>query len=62
MNSVDITSFKFFFESLTMKLLVTRCVYDKDHTSALQMKNTIESDPCSYEVVKNIVVNSISGI
>ena len=26
------------------------CVYDKDHMSALQLKNTSESDPHSYEV------------
>ena len=25
-------------------------VYDKDHMSALQIKNTSESDPRSYEV------------
>ena len=28
----------------------TWCVYDIDHMSALQIKNTSESDPCSYEV------------
>ena len=35
---------------------MTWCVYDKDHMSALWMKNTSESDPHSYEVtlaVKN---------
>ena len=26
------------------------CVYDKDHMSALRIKNTSESDPLSYEV------------
>ena len=29
---------------------MTCCVYDKDHISALRIKNTVESDPCSYEV------------
>ena len=27
------------------------CVYDKDHKSALRIKNTSESDPHSYEVI-----------
>ena len=31
----------------------TWCVYDKDHMSALGIKNTSESDPGSYEVVTN---------
>ena len=26
------------------------CTYDKDHMSALRIKNTSESDPCSYKV------------
>ena len=32
----------------------TWCVYDKDHTSALWIKNTSKSDPCSYEVTSLI--------
>ena len=28
------------------------CVYDKDYMSALWIKNTSESDPHSYEVLK----------
>ena len=31
-------------------ILMKRCVYDKDHMSALRIKNTSESDPHSYEV------------
>ena len=32
-----------------------RCVYDKDHMYELQIENTSESDPCSYEVTKAVV-------
>ena len=31
-----------------------RCVYDKDHMYELQIENTSESDPCSYEVTKAV--------
>ena len=31
-------------------LFLQLCVYDKDHMGALQIKNTSESDPRSYEV------------
>ena len=27
-----------------------KCIYDRNHMSALRIKNTSESDPCSYEV------------
>ena len=30
------------------------CVYDKDHMSALRIRNTSESDPRSYEVTKAV--------
>ena len=30
------------------------CVYDKDQLSALQIKNTSESDPHSYEVTEAV--------
>ena len=34
-----------------MKRKTCVCVYDKDHISALRIKNTLsESDPRSYEV------------
>ena len=36
--------------NLTTACLLTLCVYDKDHTSALRLKNKSESDPRSYEV------------
>ena len=29
--------------------LLLRCVYDIDHMYALQIQDTSESDPCSYE-------------
>ena len=32
----------------TMKMTILWCVYDKDHMSALRLKNTSESDPRSY--------------
>ena len=35
------------------------CVYDKDHTSALRIKNTSESDPRSYEVVYLLLLFSV---
>ena len=36
------------------KMTLTCCVYDKDHMSALQIKNTSESDPRSYEVTQAV--------
>ena len=33
---------------------MTWCVYDKDHMSALWIKNTSESDPHSYEVTYTV--------
>ena len=33
------------------------CIYDKDHTSALWIKNGSESDPRSYEVNFTAVTN-----
>ena len=36
---------------MMMMMMMTKmwCVYDKDHMSALRIKNTSESDPRSYE-------------
>ena len=31
-------------------MILLWCVYDKDHISALWIKNTSESDPLSYKV------------
>ena len=31
-----------------------KCVYDKDHMSALRIKDTSESDPHSYEVTQAV--------
>ena len=36
--------------SFCKKNLLLCCVHDKDHMSALRIKNTSESDPHSYEV------------
>ena len=32
-----------------------RCVYDRDHMYALQIKNTSESDPRSFQATKPVV-------
>ena len=37
-----------------MAQLLMKCVYDMDHMHALQIENTSESDPHSYEVTKAV--------
>ena len=38
-----------------MNCSLTLSVYDEDHMSALQIKNTSESDPRSYEVTYEVL-------
>ena len=37
-------------EYMTLMVMFLTCVNDKNHTRALRIKNTSESDPRSYEV------------
>ena len=41
---------------------MTCCAYDKDHMDALQIKNTSESDPRSYEVIESVNILKIFRI
>ena len=51
----DIARFVFSQSCVSSSFLgLTWCVYDKDHMSALRIKNTSESDPRSYEVTQAV--------